>query len=199
VYAELKDVNPLSSRTSATPTPPASGATTPTPPSTVATDPSSGHLIIRVLEAKNLFLPNGVPLPEPIEKALASNPSAMASSPPVGGGKNRESLQRKQCWWLPYVLLEFDKNEVLIDALGGEMSGPFWMYKAALSVVVSLSVLSLCPDWQVDGGDWIKRRVKSVGNHSVGLPAYIPIGTGSRAERYGQRPLPRRCQVYSSL
>jgi serum/glucocorticoid-regulated kinase 2 len=100
----------------------------------VTTNPSSGHLIIRVLEAKNLFLPQGAPLPPPIEKALASGPAAMASSPPAAGGRNRESLQRKQCWWLPYVLLEFDKNEVLIDALGGGISEPVWMYKATLSV-----------------------------------------------------------------
>ncbi|KAG0049386.1 hypothetical protein BGZ90_007356, partial [Linnemannia elongata] len=41
---------------------------------------------------------------------------------------SRESLQRK--WWLPYAVLEFDKNEVLIDALGGEMSNPVWQYRA---------------------------------------------------------------------
>jgi serum/glucocorticoid-regulated kinase 2 len=35
---------------------------------------------------------------------------------------SRESFQRKR--WLPYAVLEFDKNEVLIDALGGEMTNP---------------------------------------------------------------------------
>jgi serum/glucocorticoid-regulated kinase 2 len=29
-------------------------------------------------------------------------------------------------------VLEFDKNEVLIDALGGELSGPVWMFRAHL-------------------------------------------------------------------
>ena len=33
-----------------------------------------------------------------------------------------------------YVVLEFDKNEVLIDALGGDLSSPTWMYRADLYV-----------------------------------------------------------------
>lgn len=35
-------------------------------------------------------------------------------------------------WWLPYIVLEFDKNEVLVDALGGELDSPVWHYKARL-------------------------------------------------------------------
>jgi serum/glucocorticoid-regulated kinase 2 len=41
-------------------------------------------------------------------------------------------MQRKRMWWLPYVVVEFDKNEVLVDALGGELANPSWMYKAHL-------------------------------------------------------------------
>lgn len=48
--------------------------------------------------------------------------------------RNRDSLQRKQLWWLPYVVLEFDKNEVLVDALGGDLSSPVWMYSATFDV-----------------------------------------------------------------
>lgn len=33
-----------------------------------------------------------------------------------------------------YVVLEFDKNEVLIDALGGELDSPVWMFRAHLYV-----------------------------------------------------------------
>jgi serum/glucocorticoid-regulated kinase 2 len=43
-------------------------------------------------------------------------------------------LQRKRFWWLPYVVLEFDKNEILIDALGGDLSNPVWNYRAQLYV-----------------------------------------------------------------
>lgn len=43
-------------------------------------------------------------------------------------------MQRKRYWWLPYVVLEFDKNEILIDALGGDLSSPVWNYRADLCV-----------------------------------------------------------------
>lgn len=33
-----------------------------------------------------------------------------------------------------YVVLEFDKNEVLIDALGGELAAPVWMFRAHFDV-----------------------------------------------------------------
>jgi len=33
-----------------------------------------------------------------------------------------------------YVVLEFDKNEVLIDALGGDLASPTWMFRAHLYV-----------------------------------------------------------------
>lgn len=34
------------------------------------------------------------------------------------------------------MVLEFDKNEVLIDALGGDLSSPSWQYRAHLFVPV---------------------------------------------------------------
>lgn len=33
-----------------------------------------------------------------------------------------------------YVVLEFEKNEILIDALGGELDSPTWMFRAHLFV-----------------------------------------------------------------
>lgn len=33
-----------------------------------------------------------------------------------------------------YVVLEFDKNQVLIDALGGDLASPTWMHRADLCV-----------------------------------------------------------------
>jgi serum/glucocorticoid-regulated kinase 2 len=43
-------------------------------------------------------------------------------------------MQRRRSWWLPYIVLEFDKNEILIDALGGDLANPVWNYRADLSV-----------------------------------------------------------------
>lgn len=46
--------------------------------------------------------------------------------------QNRDSVQRKQCWWLSYVVLGFDNNEIMVDALGGDARDPVWMYAAHL-------------------------------------------------------------------
>lgn len=59
-------------------------------------------------------------------------------------------MQRKRYWWLPYVVLEFDKNEILIDAMGGDLSNPVWNYRADLYVPLGLAavivhILTLCP------------------------------------------------------
>ncbi|KAK4049808.1 Serine/threonine-protein kinase [Microbotryomycetes sp. JL201] len=86
----------------------------------------TGVLTIRVVEARKLSLPPGTALPEDIQKALQDYSVA------AKGG--RESLQRKQMWWLPYVVLEFDKNEVLIDAMGGELDSPVYMFRAHFDV-----------------------------------------------------------------
>ncbi|KAF9950660.1 AGC protein kinase Gad8 [Mortierella alpina] len=80
----------------------------------------SGLLIIRVVEGRDLTLPPG-----------HTNPPFVPKQQPVPTS-NRESLQRK--WWLPYAVLEFDKNEVLIDALGGELAKPVWQYRANFDV-----------------------------------------------------------------
>lgn len=50
------------------------------------------------MEAKGLTLPEGVVLPSSIQQSLEQG--AMQAQ---HAGKNRESVQRKQMWWLPYV------------------------------------------------------------------------------------------------
>ena len=53
----------------------------------------------------------------------------------------RDSAVRKRQWWLPYVVLEFDKNEILIDGLGGDLSAPVWNYRAHLCVEILLIII----------------------------------------------------------
>lgn len=89
--------------------------------------PRSGVLTIRVVEARNLHPPAGVQLPPGIRDAVEQAQAGMARGA-------RESIQRKQMWWLPYVVLEFEKNEILIDALGGELDSPTWMFRAHFDV-----------------------------------------------------------------
>lgn len=36
------------------------------------------------------------------------------------------------------MVLEFDKNEILIDALGGDLSNPIWNYRAQLCVLSAI-------------------------------------------------------------
>ncbi|WVW78402.1 hypothetical protein I302_100356 [Kwoniella bestiolae CBS 10118] len=129
------------SNTSSTVTPnDISRSTTPTPgnphPDEVARPPvaKSGMLKIRVTAAKGLNLPQGVAVPAPIQAALSSPTASSPRVPTNLKSNNRDSLQRKQVWWLPYVVLEFDKNEVLVDALGGDLSSPVWMYSATFDV-----------------------------------------------------------------
>lgn len=81
-----------------------------------------------MVEARGLSLPSGVALPHGIQQALDQHQQSSAAQK----SGRPESLQRKQMWWLPYVVLEFDKNEVLIDALGGELGNPVWMFRAHL-------------------------------------------------------------------
>jgi serum/glucocorticoid-regulated kinase 2 len=76
-------------------------------------------------------------MPDIIERALAQHQAQVNKQPASAksnAGRMRDSIQRKRYWWLPYVVLEFDKNEILVDALGGDIATPSWLYKANLSV-----------------------------------------------------------------
>ncbi|OBZ78439.1 Serine/threonine-protein kinase gad8 [Grifola frondosa] len=88
----------------------------------------TGMLTIRIFSGRGLALPPGTPVPDVIQKALETSPPARKSA------SNRESMQRKRYWWLPYVVLEFDKNEILVEALGGDLSKPEWNYRADFDV-----------------------------------------------------------------
>lgn len=71
-------------------------------------------------EVRGITLPQGAKVPESIGPV------------PILQRNKRDSFQRRQFWWLPYIVLEFDKNEVLIDAVGGETSNPVYNFRANL-------------------------------------------------------------------
>ncbi|KAG0265633.1 AGC protein kinase Gad8 [Actinomortierella ambigua] len=104
----------------------------------------NGMLVIRVVEARGLTLPPGSSNVPFVPKQQQQQQQQ--------GANARESLQRK--WWLPYAVLEFDKNEVLIDALGGELSNPVWQYRAHFDVSrdsdVQLSIYIRTPSAKSD-------------------------------------------------
>ncbi|KAF8546863.1 Pkinase-domain-containing protein [Imleria badia] len=89
----------------------------------------SGMLTIRIFSGRGLSLAPGVQVPEVIQKALESSPPA-----PRRPTSNRESFQRKRNWWLPYIVLEFDNNQVLVDAMGGDLANPVWNYRTTFDV-----------------------------------------------------------------
>lgn len=113
---------------SATPIP--SRPTTPRPPGEPANF-RSGMLTVVVFSGRGLALPLGASVPEVIQRALRSAPERQ---PQTHHRSNRDSVQRKRHWWLPYVVLEFDKNEILIDALDGDLSAPVWNHRAHFDV-----------------------------------------------------------------
>ncbi|KAJ8082506.1 Serine/threonine-protein kinase [Marasmius tenuissimus] len=106
---------------------PSSRPTTPRPPNG-ADQFRSGMLTIRIFSGRGLALPPDVPIPDVIQRALEQQPPSRRST------SNRESMQRQRFWWLPYVVLEFDKNEILIDAIGGDLGNPVWNFRANFDV-----------------------------------------------------------------
>ncbi|CEP19767.1 hypothetical protein [Parasitella parasitica] len=109
----------------------------------VTEQPKGGVLLVCVWDAKGITLPPGAEVPN-------------TAPLPVLQRNKRESFLRKQMWWLPYIVMEFDKNEVLIDALGGDTSNPIYNYKANFDVscqsTVSISIYLRQPPNQANGG-----------------------------------------------
>ncbi|KAF9013233.1 kinase-like domain-containing protein [Cyathus striatus] len=103
----------------------------------------SGLLTIRVLGAEGISLPAGTAVPSAVQSALLSqqakvaasvSPSSVTQQRLATKKGNRDSIQRMQCWWLPYLVMEYEVNQVLITPLGGELDKPLYMYQAHFDV-----------------------------------------------------------------
>ncbi|KIY72422.1 Pkinase-domain-containing protein [Cylindrobasidium torrendii FP15055 ss-10] len=106
----------------------------------------SGLLAIRMLGAEGLALPPGVALPPAVQNVMQSQPGQVAAAMSPASvtqsrllasktrGTSRDSVQRTQCWWLPYAVMEYEVNQVLITPLGGDMEKPIYMYQAHFDV-----------------------------------------------------------------
>ncbi|PSR70509.1 hypothetical protein PHLCEN_2v13660 [Hermanssonia centrifuga] len=102
----------------------------------------SGLLTIRVLWAEGLSVPGGA-VPPAVQAALSSqqakvaasvSPSSVTQQRLASKRSNRDSVQRTQCWWLPYLVMEFEVNQVLITPLGGDLTKPLYMYETTFDV-----------------------------------------------------------------
>ena len=107
-------------------TPPTSSPSTPNTEPTHDSPSASpqplppGMLLIRVVEARNLTLPNGSPL------QIGSGDKTKVESGGVGGAVLQTGL--------PYVVIDFDKNEVLVAAKEGHPAtrSVTWQHRAHL-------------------------------------------------------------------
>lgn len=125
-------------------------STTPTPSNPDGKPlPRSGLLTIRVMGAEGLALPPGINVPPAVQNALASQQAKVAASVSPSSVQqqrlaktrgNRDSIQRTQCWWLPYIVMEYEVNQVLITPLGGELDKPLYMYQAHFDVSRNSSI-----------------------------------------------------------
>src|ERR1700753_224963 len=122
-----------------------SRSTTPTPRNPDGSRPQfrSGILAIHVNRAEGLELPPGVQIPPAVQNALATTQAQAASSvSPSSVTKQRlakqrghkDSVQRVGCWWLPYLVMEFEVNQIVLTPLGGDVQKPVYMYQATLYV-----------------------------------------------------------------
>ncbi|KAI0346001.1 serine/threonine protein kinase [Trametopsis cervina] len=118
-------------------------STTPTPGNPDGKpDYRPGLLAIRVLWAEDLSVPGGN-IPPAVQAALKSqqakvaasvSPSSVNEQRLASKRSNRDSVQRNQCWWLPYLVIEFEVNQVLITPLGGDLTRPLYMYETPFDV-----------------------------------------------------------------
>lgn len=116
-------------------------STTPTPENPDGSPQRrSGMLTIQVTSAEGLAVPTGTSVSPAVQAALSSaeakaaasvSPSSVAQQRLASRSK-RESVHRAQCWWLPYLVMEFDVNQVLIIPLGGSLATPVYMYQTHL-------------------------------------------------------------------
>jgi serum/glucocorticoid-regulated kinase 2 len=119
-------------------------STTPTPGNPDGKpSPRTGLLAIRVLWAEGLALPAFATVPPAVQSALSSQQAKLAASVSPSSVTqqrlaktrgNRDSIQRMQCWWLPYLVMEYEVNQVLITPLGGDLEKPLYMYQAHFDV-----------------------------------------------------------------
>ncbi len=100
----------------------------------------TGILSIRVLWAEGFSVPQGTQVPAVVQAALSSqqakvaasiSPASVSQSRLAARGK-RDSVQRTQCWWLPYIVMEFEVNQILITPLGGELDKPLYSLQSYL-------------------------------------------------------------------
>jgi hypothetical protein len=86
-------------------------------------------ILTPISPGRGLALPQGVSIPPAVQNALQNGGSPRRST------SKRESMQRNTKWWLPYVILEFDRSQMLVEAIDGDLANPVYNYRTPLSVL----------------------------------------------------------------
>lgn len=158
-----------------------SRSTTPTPRNPDGSRPQfrSGILAIHVNRAEGLELPSGTQIPPAVQNALASaQAQAALSVSPTSVTKQRlakqrghkDSVQRIGCWWLPYLVMEFEVNQIVLTPLGGDIKQPVYMYQATLCVLPAFMLLT------TDSRYPLQRRLQKLRD----LPSMLPSHGGTQ-------------------
>jgi len=112
----------------------------------------SGILSIRVLWSEGMVVPGGA-VPKAVQAALKSqqakvaatvSPSSVTQQRLATRRSNRDSVQRTQCWWLPYIVMEYEVNQVMIIPLGGDLEKPLYMFETRFDVSRSSEISIQC-------------------------------------------------------
>ncbi|KZT28827.1 Pkinase-domain-containing protein [Neolentinus lepideus HHB14362 ss-1] len=129
---------------------------------------AGGTLTISVSGAQGLSLPSGTLIPPAVQAAQVSQQAKATECVSLSSvreerlrereTKKRDSVERMQCWWLPYLILEFEVNQIIITPLGGVMENPVYMYQAHFDVSHDSEISLQCylrTDEPKQGGDGI--------------------------------------------
>ena len=63
---------------------------------------------------------------------MSVSPSSITPNQLANCQQNWDSVQHTQCWWLPYLVMGFEVNRVLITSHDSELGKPLYMYKMHL-------------------------------------------------------------------
>lgn len=155
------------------------------------TSPSkTSFLTVNLVEASGLKSPSDRSIAEEADDIIDPRWNALPRDHDAGNS-NGSTKSRKLQHRLPYALLEFDKNQVVIDAVRGSCSNPSFGYTTNFDVSgrtdeVSVSFFLRGADNTGDtflGGTKVDAEAKLEEYHLTGGPGTVRIGCGLKSSR----------------
>ncbi|GAA5873705.1 hypothetical protein JCM1840_003008 [Sporobolomyces johnsonii] len=136
-----------------------------------------GLLSIRLIEARGLWAASG----QSIVSTNGETSGSQGAESGGGGGarSKRESagaIARRENAALPYVVMTFDKNEVVVDAIGGSLTAPFYTFLTTFDIsrpapLVLSAYLRTSSDPK--SGGTTHRRAQSISTNDLFLASVV--------------------------